>query len=402
MFNSSARTFRIVLLLLYTLIGLGVFVGALLSPSFRSLAYAPLRELLLPKPQPIVLSLLYSTEKEAWLNEVIADFYATNPTVGGRPIQVELSKSGSREMYLSVLDGAQPDVISPASSLQISILQDLSASKFGAPLVDLKDSSLCRPFVQTPLVLVAWKERADVLWGENPNGHMWIRLHDAVIESSGWDAFNHPEWGYIKYGQTSPLSSNSGFMAILLMTYNYFEKTSDLTAQDILADSAYQQWFLEIQNSVPQFGESTGTYMKDMVAYGPSTYDIVAVYEATAIEQASNAVSRYGELRVYYPPATVMSEHPFCVVNGAWVTPAKVDAAQLFTDYLLSEPAQQLALLGYGFRPVTPGIALDQTGSPFTRYAANGLKTDLPPNVEIPAGNVLDTLLEFWNRNVQK
>jgi ABC-type Fe3+ transport system substrate-binding protein len=191
-------------------------------------------------------------------------------------------------------------------------------------------------------------------------------------------------------------------MAILLMTYNYFEKTSGLTAQDILADSAYQQWFLEIQNSVPQFGESTGTYMKDMVAYGPSTYDLVAVYESTAIEQAANAVGRYGELRVYYPPATVMSDHPFCILKGEWVTPEKVEAAQLFTDYLLSEPAQQLALLSYGFRPVTPGIALEQTGSPFTRYAANGLKTDLPPNVEIPAGNVLDTLLEFWNRNIQR
>lgn len=402
MFNSSARTFRIVLLILYTLIGLGVFVGAVISPSFRSLAYAPLRELLLPKPQPIVLSLLYSTEKEAWLNEVIADFYATNPTVGGRPIQVELSKSGSREIYLSVLDGAQPDIISPASSLQISILQDLSASKFGAPLVEMKDTALCRPVVQTPLVVVAWKERADVLWGENPNGQMWQHLHDAVIEPSGWDAYNHPEWGYIKYGQTSPLSSNSGFMAILLMTYNYFEKTSGLTAQDILSDTAYQQWFLEFQNSVPQFGESTGTYMRDIVAYGPSTYDIVAVYEATAIEQAANAVGRYGELRVYYPPATVMSDHPFCILKGAWVTPEKVEAAQLFTDYLLSEPAQQLALLSYGFRPVTPGIALDQSGSPFTQYAANGLKTDLPPSVEIPAGNVLDTLLEFWNRNVQR
>jgi ABC-type Fe3+ transport system substrate-binding protein len=402
MFSSSARTFRIVLLILYALAGLGVFVGAMLSPSFRSLAYAPLRELLLPKPQPIVLSVLYSTEKEAWLNEVIEDFYATNPTVGGRPIQIELSKSGSREIYLSVLDGAQPDMISPASSLQISLLEDLSASKFGAPLVNRKDPALCRPVVQTPLVVVAWKERAEVLWGDNPNGHMWQRLHDAVIEPRGWDAYQHPEWGFIKYGQTSPLTSNSGFMAILLMTYNYFEKTSGLTAQDILADTAYQQWFLEFQNSVPQFGDSTGTYMRDIVAYGPSTYDIVAVYEATAIEQAENAVGRYGELRVYYPPATVMSDHPFCILKGAWVTPEKGAAAQLFTDYLLSEPAQQLALLSHGFRPVTPGIALDQPGSPLTRYAANGLKTELPPNVEIPAGNVLDTLLEFWNRNVQK
>jgi len=402
MSKSSAFPFRVVLLVIYTLAGIGVFVGAILSPSFRSIAYAPLRELILPEPEPIVLSLLYSTEKEAWLNEVIEDFYATDPRVGGRPIQIELSKSGSREMYLSVLDGAQPDVISPASSLQISILQDLSASKFGAPVVDLNDRTTCRPVVQTPLVLVAWKERVDVLWGNAPDNALWLQLHDAVIDPRGWDAYGHPEWGFIKYGQTSPLTSNSGFMAILQMTYGYFEKTSGLTAQDILSDTGYQQWFLEFQNSVPQFGDSTGSYMRDIVAFGPSTYDIVAVYEATAIEQADNAVGRYGELRVYYPPATIMSDHPFCILRGAWVTPEKAEAAQLFIDYLLTEPAQQLALLRYGFRPVTPGIALDQTGSPFTRYAANGLLISLPASVEIPAGNVLDTLLEFWNRNVQR
>ncbi len=119
-----------------------------------------------------MLSVLYSTEKEAWLHEVNEDFYATKPTVGGRPLQIELSKSGSREIYLSVLDGAQPDMISPASSLQISMLEDLSASKFGAPLVNMKDPALCRPVVQTPLVVVAWKERAEVLWGDNPNGQL--------------------------------------------------------------------------------------------------------------------------------------------------------------------------------------------------------------------------------------
>jgi len=44
---------------------------------------------------------------------------------------------------------------------------------------------------------------------------------------------------------------------------------------------------------------------RKMVAYGPSTFDIVAVYEATAIEQAQYVVERYGELRVYYPPASL-------------------------------------------------------------------------------------------------
>jgi hypothetical protein len=142
--------------------------------------------------------------------------------------------------------------------------------------------------------------------------------------------------------------------------------------------------------------------MEEIIAYGPSLYDIVAVYEATAIEHAENAVGRYGELVVTYPPATLMSDHPFCVVDAEWVTPQQAQAAEMFVDFLTSRQAQEAALLQHGFRPVDPGIPLDQPGSPLVTYADNGLEIDLPPQVELPPGNVLNTLLDFWGRNVQR
>jgi hypothetical protein len=61
-----------------------------------------------------------------------------------------------------------------------------------------------------------------------------------------------------------------------------------------------------------------------------------------------------------------------------------------------------LALLKYGFRPTDASIALDQPGSPFSRYQHNGLSVTLPPRVEAPPGDVLNTLLDFWSRTVQK
>ncbi len=397
---------RIVLLIvfgLYTLVTVGVFVASLLFPQFRALAYAPLRELVLPPPEPIVVHILYSTEKEEWLNEVVPAFEATNPQVDGHPVQLKLEKSGSREIVLALLNGEkQPDLISPASSLQISILQDQSPNVFGQAVVNAADTESCRSVLRTPVVLVAWKERADVLWGANPNSHMWKSLHDAAIDPQGWATYGHPEWGYIKFGHTDPLRSNSGFQTILLMTYNYFDKTSGLTSADILSDQDYQKWFLELEGSISEFGNSTGDYMKDMIAFGPSKYDMVAVYESVAIEQAANAVSRYGELRVYYPPATSWSDHPFCVVNADWVTPEKQRAAQIFLDYLLSRPAQEAAFLKYGFRPVDASIQLDQPGSPFLQYADNGIKLDVPPEAETPPGDVLNSLLEFWTRNVRQ
>jgi ABC-type sulfate transport system substrate-binding protein len=395
-----------ILFAIYVLATIGVLVAALVSPSAGALAYAPLRDLILPPPKPIVVDVLYSTEKAAWITEAVDRFEASNPRVDGRPVQLELSKSGSREMYLAVLDGdAQPDLISPASMLQIALLQDLSAARtdrFRAAVVDRADARTCRPVLKTPVVLVAWRNRADVLWGQNPNGKLWLRLHDAVTEEN-WDSYGHPEWGFIKFGQTNPLKSNSGFQTLLLMTYNYFDKSTGLTSGDIL-DSDYQDWYREFGRNVTKFGDSTGTFMEEIVAYGPSRYDIVAVYEATAIEHIENAVARYGSeyggLQVFYPPATSLSDHPFCVVKADWVAPEEARAAQLFLDFLTDTEMQQLALR-FGFRPVDDAISLTAAGSPFPRYEANGVRLDLPEEVTVPTGSVLNTLLEFWARNVQ-
>jgi hypothetical protein len=390
-----------IIFLLYLLLTIGVLVAALAVPQVRALAYAPLRDLLVPPPEPIVVSVLYSTEKAEWMATAVERFQDTNPRLEGHPIELELKKMGSREMYLAVLDGAeQPDLISPASSLQISLLEELSASKFGRPMVDPRNTETCRPVLETPLVLVAWKERTAVLWGDDPNSHMWLRLHGAVTAET-WDTYGRPEWGYIKFGQTDPLRSNSGFQTLLLMTYNYFDKTQALTSKDVL-DPGYQDWYIEFGRNVAKFGDSTGTFMQEIVAYGPSLYDMVAVYESTAIEQAENAVGRYGELQVYYPPATHLSDHPYCVLQAEWVTPQEARAAIKFVDFLTGSEMQQSALLQHGFRPVDRDIPLDQPGSPFQRYAVSGLRIDLPPEVETPSGNVLNTLLDFWTRNVER
>jgi ABC-type Fe3+ transport system substrate-binding protein len=384
----GARAYAIVLVL--------IVGGALI---FR--VAEPLAGRVLPEPDPIVISLLYSTEKEGWLQEVVTNFEATEPTIDGRPIEITLEKMGSREIYLSVLDDSrQPEIISPASSLQVALLESLSPAKFGSAVVRAADETMCRPVVQTPLVLVAWQERASVLWLNDPGPALWRDLHDVLVAPDGWAEYGQPEWGFVKFGHTDPLRSNSGFMALLLMTYDYFGKDSGLTSADILGNSDYQQWLLEVENSISEFGDSTGTYMQNIVAYGPSRYDLVAVYEATAIEQAENAVGRYGELRLFYPPTTVMSDHPFCVLEAEWVTAEERQAAQQFIGYLTSRPAQELALVKYGFRPGDATIPLDLTGSPFTRYTGFGLQTTLPPEVEVPPGDVLDTLLNFWQRNV--
>ncbi len=393
-----------IILFLYALAALVVAGASLFSPQFRSISYAPLREILLPPPEPVIVEMLYSTEKRAWLENQLENFYATNPRQAGRPILIHLEPMGSREMILSVLEGSQPDIISPASSLQISILEDLSRAQSGVPIVNRRNPDLCRSVVTTPLVLIAWEERADVLFKNTSALASWSDLATAVVDPGGWANFDQPDWGYIKFSHTSPLSSNSGFMAILLMTYNYHNTTDGLTTSDILSDQGFQDWFLEFENAVSSFEYSTGPLMEKMIAYGPSSYDIAAVYEATAIEHIEHAVGKFGELHVFYPPATVWSDHPFCILDAGWVAAEEYSAARQFIEFLSSDDAVRSALLDHGFRPENSSIPLNTPGSPFVNYSGNGFKADIShiPEVEVPQGIVLNTLLEFWSRNLAR
>jgi ABC-type Fe3+ transport system substrate-binding protein len=393
--------FNWILLIVFGIISIAVFTFSLIFPAFRVQAYAPLRELISPEPAPIEITIYYGTEKHDWLIQMRDDFLTSNPRVDGHPIKITLEGLGSREMILAVLDGSiQPTVLSPASSLQISLFQDLSEQKFGASMVNLANTELCQSLVETPLVLVAWQERADALWGTNPGDELWNGLFDAATNPQGWGAYGHPDWGFFKFGHTNPLKSNSGFMTTILMAYEFHQKSSGLTTADI-QNPHFQAWFTELESSITEFGDSTGTYMRDIIAYGPSKYDMVAVYESVAIEQAENAIGRYGELYIYYPPRTLMSDHPYCILNAGWVSPQEREAAQLFLSYLLSEPAQTSAIYDFGFRSVDPSIALDLQDSPFLTLATNGIRiTNLPEEVEVPQGQVLDALLDYWARQI--
>jgi hypothetical protein len=184
-------------------------------------------------------------------------------------------------------------------------------------------------------------------------------------------------------------------MTILLLAYGYFEKTGDLSLVEVRDTPEFRDWFSALEDTIATFGSSTGTYGRDIVTYGPSRYDLIAVYESTAIEQAQHASDRYGELQVYYPPATVLSDHPFCTVTADWVAPESAAAADVFTDYLLS-PEVQAHALALGFRPADATLALDQPGSPFITYASNGIQIQMPPEVEVPPGETLDVLLGIW------
>jgi ABC-type Fe3+ transport system substrate-binding protein len=402
------------------LIGFGylaIAIAAVIANSLLgSIGYAPFPISVGPAPEPVVVTIWYGTEKKEWLDAAVKRFAETNPHQGRRPIQIKLVGIGSRELPLRVAaqdwrSDPQPTVISPASSIWVELLRSEWAARGNQGAI--VDTGQSPPLALTPLVLVAWEERANVLW---PKGQadFWQQFHTALTQSSWVDvarkngfAEGSPEllkaqnWGPVKFGHTSPLTSNSGAQTLLLMAYGFFNKTSGLTVADV-QNREFITWMAEIEQAVPQFGDSTGTFMDEMVLRGPSQYDVVAVYENLAIENIDKA-KRWGNLKISYPPSTIFSDHPYAILNAPWVTADQQAAAGQFRDFLLSRPIQELALQ-YGFRPADPNVPITASdpNNPFNKYQSSGIRVDVGQQVASPAGDVLSALLAVWQQQVNR
>lgn len=382
----------------FLIIVLLAFVGRVVGlPVGRGVVNVPLG----PESKPIELVFWYSTEKQEWLKTAIERFEAGNPTVGGRPITVSLVGLGSGEIVQRVATqdwrgDPPPAVVSPASTLQIVLLKQKQVALAGdAP----------QPLVITPLVLVAWQERAKALWPNGPQPQsFWRDLHDALVDPGGWQAHGgQTQWGLVKFGHTSPLTSNSGTQTLLLLAYSFANKTNGLSAADA-KNPEFQTWLREIEAAVPEFGDSTGTFMASMAQFGPGKYDFGTAYENTALEQAAAAERNWGQkFQIYYPPATLLSDHPFAILAGSWVAPEQQEAARQLRSFLLSSPIQELALES-GFRPANPNVDIrtNNQSNPFLNSQATGVKTDLGSQAELPPADVVCQLLDIWQTTTSR
>ncbi|MCP3142808.1 substrate-binding domain-containing protein [Pyxidicoccus xibeiensis] len=345
------------------------------------------------------ISFLYSTEKKDWVEAAAAAFQKEHPS-----IKLNLVGRGSLDAAQGILDGREkPTVWSPADSAVLRMLEsDWATDPSRGPLFATDGEEAPQPLVITPLVFVVWEDRAEVLQKANAGKAVsWKAIHQAVASDQGWPAVGgKPEWGFVKLGHTDPTRSNSGLQALLLATMEYYNKRSGLTVGDLL-DPKYQEWVKQLEKGVTRFETSTGTFMTDMVRFGPSKYDIAVVYENLAISQISNAQGRWGNLKVYYPALTLWSDHPAAVLQGSWVTPKQKAAALEWLRYLRSRPVQERAL-AFGFRPADPSVPLktQDAANPFTRLASHGIQVDVPPVAEVPEGPVVRNLLTMWSRVV--
>jgi hypothetical protein len=349
------------------------------------------------RPGPVTdISFVYSTEKKDWLEAAVTGFHKAHPE-----IHVELIGKGSLDAAQQILDGSlKPTVFSPADSMVMNLLASDWTTQHGRPPFGQTDATAPQPLLLTPLVFVVWDDRAKALVGASDT-LSWRRIREAVTSPKGWPAVGgKAQWGFVKLGHTDPTRSNSGLQALVLMSLEYHGKTTLDTAD--LLDEKYQAFVRDIEHGVTRFEPSTGTFMTDMVRFGPSKYDIAVVYESLAVSQIENAQGRWGNLRVYYPTPTLWSDHPVAILDADWVTPAQRAAADILVAYLRSREVQGTAL-SFGFRPADPAVPLktSDAANPFSRLASYGLALELPPVASAPEGPVVRNLLMMWSRVVQ-
>jgi len=121
------------------------------------------------------------------------------------------------------------------------------------------------------------------------------------------------------------------------------------------------------------------------------------VYENLIIEKnrQGEPQARWGEkiVAVYPAEGTLMSDHPYCILNAPWVTPELREAAEEFLQFLKHPDVQELAIK-HGFRPSVPGVELD----PSVFSPENGVQMDIPCPIlsSSVGGEVMAKITDLW------
>lgn len=310
------------------------------------------------------LDFAYSSEKEGWIREATVAFNAAGARLpDGRPIRVEAVAEGSGELVEDLVDGiGRPHLVSPASALFLQRGNALSRARTGQDLV-----GETRSLVLSPLVVAMGRTQAELLgWGRKPLG--WSDLLALARH-------------------THPRFSNSGLLALLAELYAATGKTAGLRVED-LARPEVGRFLAGLERAAP-YGSSTRFLAGRLLA---GELPAAVLYENQVIE--AFAPDRPPIVAVYPREGTFWSDHPVGIVEREWVTPEHREAAEIYLDYLLARPRQEMALR-HGFRPANITVPL---GAPFD--AAHGVDPREPQTtLAVPSGEVVDAALELWQRH---
>ena len=339
---------------------------------------------------PLVFT--YGSEKQKWVDDVVAAFNASGAKSAGKHITVQAVPKGSGELVEDLLSGRDhADVTSPASGVFVAQGNAQSRATTGKELIGSTQNLLL-----SPVVIAMWKPMAEAIgWGKRPIG--WGDVLALAKDKKGWASYGYPQWGSFKFGHTHPAYSNSGIISLIAENYAATGKVHGLTLNDVNAAKT-RDFVRGIENSVVHYGSSTGFFGRKLFESGPEYLSAAVLYESTVVESYKQPNTMpFPVVAIYPKEGTFWSDHPVGIVNRDWVTAERRAAAKVFIDYLLAKPQQEKAL-GYGFRPGSTDVAVD-----YPIDTAHGVDPKQPvTTLEVPATDVIAAMQQQWDEAEKK
>src|SRR3954451_18483853 len=263
------------------------------------------------------IDLAYSPEKEKLLLPLIAKFNGEKHEVDGKQVFVGSENVSSGDAEKQIAKGQlQPTVWSPSSSFWgrlLNLQTDTGTVADDNPSI-----------VRTPLVIAMWKPMAQAL-GWPKKQVSFKQIIKLATASNGWASVG-AQFGPFKYVHTNPDFSTSGAEAVADSYYAFAGKREGLTTADVARAAPSVK---QVEKAIVHYGDNTLFIEDQLKKHGQGYASAVAMEETTLLDFNRSQPPGAPKLAALYPSeGTFVSDDPYMILNGPWVSVSHWSAAQ--------------------------------------------------------------------------
>jgi Ca-activated chloride channel family protein len=292
-----------------------------------------------PEKNAVLLDLVANSNLHAWLETAVDNFNdADFETADGLPIYVEYQIVEAGQSVVNMTSGGGiPALWIPDDPVWGEILADQGVGVFADD---------CDSVVESPLVIAMWRPIAEALgWPGRELG--WLDVGSLAADPSAWDYYSGGQYGdSLRLGHTHPGLSASGTGTLLSLVQAAQSKTEAVQPEEIQLPIV-QASVGAFEAAVSWFSSSTEGLAQTMRSRGIDFLGAAIVYESTVYEYGSGNVDI---VPIYPLEGTFIATNPACINSS--LSDERMQAAEIFRNYLLGEEGQQLAL-EHGLREVS-------------------------------------------------
>jgi hypothetical protein len=326
---------------------------------------------------PLELTVAVDPLGQAWIENAVKDFNATDPVVNGtrrislrvitiKDLDVWQGKSGWNSTN-------HPSLWIPSSSLTLNAAVD------GAlPVASVSPST-----ARTPLVWGGFASRVDVITKQGAMPLDWDTVA-AAAKGASWSALSGQDnnWGFVNLAFNPPDSQFAGLMS-LMTGAAAFSKTPTIMG-DTLRSNDFRSWLLPVLQSIKK-NQAGGPAAA--MAVGPSNVQLGLFPESQWLTNLPGMQAKEA-VQLSYPAYQFQFDFPLARWEDSRTLPEEQAAATAFSNWLLSA-AQQAKAADFGLRPVNgepsqlAGLFVAAATSGVQITPSYGQPIQLPPRSEV-------------------